>query len=379
MNRKTVLRLALLLPALCGAWPLFSQGLYFSRFQPSGPGEPVRRVDLFNESQQARNLSGCLILTRHYVYRLPANTWIAPRGRLRLAWNASGSDWDLALNRLSEGGQRPSPSSEPGGYFLLLDPSLNWVDGAYFSQKGQAGFLPEEIVMPFPGRPALRLSAPDESDRRWSHIPDDGDPALVFLRIEGQWKPTPRSRNLLPATEYSGISARYSEGLVTLQWSTRFERDCYEHLVERSADGKTYREIARIPAGGPGAYTQFDPQVERNRVYYYRIVHVDKFGSRVESEAARARTEDAPGGFTFDVIRDEERSTLNVRFSCRENQEVRIELLDEELRKILTLFYGRADAEKQNLVSYNKPLPVGKYFVVVSAGARRYYEPLIIE
>jgi hypothetical protein len=179
------------------------------------------------------------------------------------------------------------------------------------------------------------------------------------------------------------VQTQYVDGIVTVKWSTRFEKDCYFHVVERSTDGKNFREIERVRTSGntPGgqAYSCYDPKVEKDRVYFYRISNLDKFGNLLYSEPARVRTEASPDGFTFDVIRDEDRRSLSVRFSSRDSQQVRIELLDEELRKISTLYLGDAEAEKQNLVSYNQSLPIGKYFVIVSTEERRFYEPFIME
>ena len=68
-----------------------------------------------------------------------------------------------------------------------------------------------------------------------------------------------------------------------------------------------------------------------------------------------------------------------MRFSARESQHVKVKLLDELLREIDILYTGTIEAKKQNLLNYTHQLPVGKYFVIVSTGSKRYYEPLVVD
>ena len=111
------------------------------------------------------------------------------------------------------------------------------------------------------------------------------------------------------------------------------------------------------------------------------MTHVDKFGEVISSNMAKVRTEDNPSEFSFEILKGERGTdqVLNVRFASVLNQQVRIKLLDEELRESAIQVSDDFDAYSQNLGTYQKPLPVGKYFVILSTEEKRYYEPFIIE
>ena len=116
-------------------------------------------------------------------------------------------------------------------------------------------------------------------------------------------------------------------------------------------------------------------------MYYYRIRHTDKFGETVYSEEIETTTEENPGGFFFDILSEpsDQGKYLNIRFSSRQNQQVRIMLLDEELRQLAILFSDEISADKQNLITYREAIPFGIYHILVETENRRYRELLVVE
>jgi hypothetical protein len=367
---------------------LAAQGVYISRLAPGNPQhqhDVLFRIDLFNESDKYVDLSGYVLMTRHFSLQLPAKTFIAPYSALRVGRNDFNGDLDLAFSHLPTWKERQIDTEEEGDFVALLDPSLEMIDGFLFSPRATVNFLPSRDWLSPPSSECLRLQVPDESDYRWRYLRSRHDPAMAFVRIDQNWRPNSRNRNLLPATQYRELSAKYVDGIATLRWRTLFERDCFYHTLERSTDGKNYRPIEQVSgpvnSDEPFQYTLYDTGVERDRLYYYRISYTDKFGYTTYATPTKLRTQETPGEFTFDVIRAETEGSrsFDVRFSSKAQQQVRVKLLDEALREISVLFYGTVEAERQTLINYQNELANGKYYLIVATEKRRYYEPLIIE
>lgn len=364
--------------------PLWAQPVYISKYAPGQAHDRTHRIELFNESrQETADLSGYYLLTRHYAVRLPEGNRLGPLQALRMG-HAGGGTLDLDFLSLRDRLTFSSDGAQDAGDFVLLfDRELRIVDGCFLSREAEVDFLPAERE--FLG---LTFLIPAEQDYRWApRINNLPDPAMEFLRIKGKWVINSRSRILKHAlaTDYRLLQARYVEGIVTVRWKTAFEQDCYYHLVERSTDGNDYRPLRQVEArqnqGETSEYAFYDTEVQTNRVYYYRISNIDKFGQVITSPPTKVRTEDNPDGFTFDLLQGEGegQDILNVRFSSREKQQVRMQLMDEELREIAVLYLGGVEAEQQNLVTYTRSLPVGKYFVIVNTDDKRLYEPFIVE
>ncbi|GAB4418881.1 MAG: hypothetical protein OHK0039_30790 [Bacteroidia bacterium] len=380
------LRLLFALLTLAGLPAAGQRTVFISRLAPGVPGQPATRgyrLDLFNESEdQVRDLSGYILYTRTFALRLPPGSYLRPMEALRIGTTPEALDIGLSDQR-EFAALPPDGHRQEGDFAILFDRDLEIVDAVLVCKTLPAAFLPATARFL-----NYTLAAPPADDRRWSsRINGSPDPAMEFLRIQGRWEVNARGRLLehAQATTYRLLQARYIEGIVSVKWKTGYERDCYYHLVERSSDGRQFEPLTRVPASRNSktmmSYSVLDTDVKPDRVYHYRIVSTDKFGFSITSNATRVRTEDNPGGFTFDVMRGEGdgRATLNVRFSARQEQEVRMQLMDEELREIDVLYYGRIEADQQNLVNYQRDLPVGKYYVIVSTERQRFSESFIVE
>ncbi|MEO1451194.1 MAG: hypothetical protein AAFV07_16810, partial [Bacteroidota bacterium] len=82
----------------------------------------------------------------------------------------------------------------------------------------------------------------------------------------------------------------------------------------------------------------------------------------------------------FDLIPSEVEGgpSVDVRFASQIDQVVRVQLLDEEFREMAMLYYGMVEADRQHLVTYNRPLVIGKYYIIVSTPQGRYYETFVV-
>ncbi len=365
------------------AGKLSAQEVEISRFIP---GKHKHYLDLFLPARQGpQNLGGYLLITREYMVPLPAETIIQPLNSLRLGWGANAGEVDLQVDRLPGFQPRAVSGEESGNFVLLQHPNGSIADAFYFNREVSVSFLPARENYRSLNGTERKVSIPDEQYSAWKYMQMEPDPAMAFVRINGRWRINSRSTNLIPATQYRSLQARFNEGIMTIKWNTLQENDCYTHVVERSTDGKIYAEIASVEAGFNRrelqAYTYYDPSVEKNRVYYYRIKNQDKFGQLVYSNEVKVRTEENPGGFSLEISWDKgsSGSGLSVRFSARESQKVQVRLLDEEFREVALLYYGEIESGRQNLLTYAQNLPIGKYFVILSTQDQRYFEAFIID
>ncbi|MEM6342706.1 MAG: hypothetical protein AAF927_02460 [Bacteroidota bacterium] len=366
--------------------PLITMGqeVEISRFVP---GNASHYIDLFNPSvQEEISLEGYLLITREYAIQFPANLRIAPLSVLRLGYKlktSSGIDIDLSKSPALEEREKTGP--ETGNFAFLQNPQGRTVDAFYFNRERSVSFLPVRDVYREGQEGERSINLPDEKNNAWNYMQLEPDPAMAFVRINHRWRINSRRRNLIPATKYRSLQARFVEGIMTIRFNTTEENDCFFHFVERSRDGVQYSELGSLRANGNSreslAYTFYDPEVEKNRTYYYRIKNVDKFGQIVYSNPFKVRTTENPDGFNLEISRDllGPGYGLNVRFASTESQRVQVKILDEEYREIVLLYYGEIEANRQNLLTYAESLPIGKYFVVLATNDRRYIETFIVD
>lgn len=368
-----------LLPTFCWA-----QEVEISRFIP---GDDSHYIDLFNPSaQNPIDLEGYLLITREYAIQFPANQEILPLGVLRLGYKLNtASGIDLELSKSSALEVRDASGPETGNFVFLQNPQGRTVDAFYFNRERSVSFLPVRDTYRKGEEGERAVNLPDEQNNAWGYMQMEPDPAMSFVRINDRWRINSRRRNLIPATKYRSIQARFVEGIMTVRFNTTEENDCFFHIVERSLDGVQYEELGELRAAGNSrelqSYTFYDPEVEKNRVYHYRIKSVDKFSQIVYSIPFKVRTAESSDGFNLEVSRDllGPGYGLNVRFASTESQKVQVKILDEEYREIVLLYYGEIEANRQNLLTYAESLPIGKYFVVLATKDRRYFETFIVD
>lgn len=359
-----------------------SQSLYFSRYIGLNYlNDPVYQVDIFNPADQPRSLSNYMLVSRQFVAKFPVGTRIDAYSKLSLGKHNSQS-LDLPFNQIQDFIIRIPEDNELGDYLILFDPSGKIVDAFYFGPSRAVSFLPDEGELITFSNEQIPFEVPDEIQSVWNYLQISPDPALAFVRINGQWQVSSRQRNTLPATAFGPLEAKYVRGIVTVNGQSRFERDCLPHQLERSEDGRNFERIHRFPqtqnADGITAYRYYDDNVQPNKRYFYRLKNEDKFGFVVFSNLVEVQTDDLPSDFSLEVFQSNSGGNINVRFSSRQARRVRIKLLDEQFRELDLLFYDDLEENSQQLIKYEPALPPGKYLILADVGERRLFETLII-
>lgn len=335
----------------------------------------THRIELFNASDKAQDISGWTLITRQYVARFPEGTRIAPFRSMSMAKTGNVT---LPFTRFSAFSIRLASDLNQGDYAVLYDKRGRIADAFWVSDANPPAFLPDQASLPADGE-AQHFTIPAWTHKAWEAMHIDPNAAMAFVRFEGQWQITSDRRNLLPATEFGALSAEWVDGIVMLRWRTTFEQECYQFALERSSDGgRTFAEISREPAHISAAaateYTAYDIRIERNRTYTYRISQTDKFGNILTSPHAEVVTSEASGGFSMEGFRGSR--ALNIRIGTQTAQALRLLLLDGQFREVETLFVGELLADTQWLLTYDSPLPAGTYYLIADTDARRYYQTL---
>lgn len=366
-----------------------AQQVYISRYIPDFPtnaDNPEQEVEIFNESRtKTLNLRGYYLATRSYLLQFP-NLEIPPLKSVRLGMKARGMGPYFSILEMPAFQLRTSFGEDQGDFVVLLNPAQRPLDAFYFSDKVAVDFLPINESFTKQNGEQVQVRTPQENHEGWAYLQLVPDPTFSFVKINGTWSPNSRKGTLFAATEYRYLQSKYVEGIVSLRWQTRFENDCFQHVIERGLNKSRFEEIGRHASqkqnsSQPLDYEFYDDKIEQNKTYYYRIRNIDKFGEVIYSEIVEAVTEENPGGFFFDILSEpsDQGRYVNVRFSSRQDQKVRIMLLDEELRQLAVLFSDEILAEKQNLVIYQEAIPFGIYHILIETENRRYRELLPVE
>jgi poly(3-hydroxybutyrate) depolymerase len=164
----------------------------------------------------------------------------------------------------------------------------------------------------------------------------------------------------LPVTLTSLNATETGENQILVSWKTVQEKDFKEFVLERSADGKRFENIASIApgssSGGGNGYEYRDSHLTENQ-YYYRLKMVDNDGSYAMSRIVSVVRKKAKNFFVFpspahDYIVV---NSQNIVYPAK------IQLLDQSGRKILTQTI-RYSGHKINVAS----LAEGLYIVTMN-------------
>ncbi len=354
--------------------------LYLSRFLPGGPDLSGTEVTLFNASEQEISLDKYILVSRYWRVVLSEKAKIAPYSSITLG--AVSGVGVFSFSDFAGFSKLTTSSLELGDFVALLGPQGSaMIDGFYLAEQPQIDFLPVSFSIQ-----GNSISVPAENHPKWAYLQSLPDPIMAFDRNNGAWRANSRRGTLFPATQYDFLQARMTEeGLVSIKWKTKFENGCLFHQIERSSDGRNFESIGKRPgekvSNGLKDYVYIDQSAQVNQKYWYRISHEDQSGNRVLSEIQAIATSESAAGFRFSVFREgpETGQYLRIRYASRIAQEVRLKLLDEQLRQIEVLSTGTIEPNREYLVTYRRSLAAGIYYLLVETNQERYHEVVVIQ
>jgi hypothetical protein len=365
-----------------------AQSLYVARYIPGNfRFDNLHRIEILNNTAKPVSLAGFMLVTRDYSLRLPANATVQPFSLYRVGKRreVGAPPLDLELAGYGDFLIRIFARKVEGNYFALFDRGGRMVDAFYFSQLTNVPFLPDTGTLITANRQYLSFRVPPESSPVWKYYGVGEDPAIGFVQVEGQWRPTSSNpkRSVLQATEFDQLNGRYREGIVALNFSTKYEDNVRSIQVQRAqvdVNGPTeFATIGTLAAAGisrlPRSYTYFDPTTQKGLTYYYRLRHVDVFGQEVLSKVAEVPAIQVKVEFWMEVVPAVGNQAPGVRFYSAYSQRVKIKLLDAAHREVALLYDNLAYADVQQLLRLNRQLPQGHYTLLASTDGQRYAQP----
>ncbi len=143
-----------------------------------------------------------------------------------------------------------------------------------------------------------------EGAATWDAIISAGSPSfdyrVVVAGVYNYWcKPhAPEMAGSFTATgvmpvKLAGFSAAIVQGKAVLQWKTTDEQNLSYFSIQKSQNGASFNEAAKISpsASQQGTYTYTDPAITNGKYYYYKLTMVDVDGSKQVSETKMIKTE----------------------------------------------------------------------------------------
>jgi len=161
------------------------------------------------------------------------------------------------------------------------------------------------------------------------------------------------------------------EDAVLLEWQSINEVNLNHYMIEKRAESdKVFEILGEVNAKGGldlHEYEMLDPNVEKGMRYYYRLVPVDNDGQRNQSYPDDVIIPgDKLGVVAFP---NPTRSMLNIEISGKQNQEVKIEVIDNVGRKAIRDVIIEKNSNIFERIGLDmSTLPQGNYFIKVISG-----------
>lgn len=362
-------------------------GIFVSHYLPGDYLSDNRhRIDIYNSFPQTVYIGGWILATRDYVVRFPAGTRIARESALRIGKaNSSKNLLDVELSKVPDFLIKIRNRDFPGNFVVLFNTKMQIMDAFYYSPLPKVPFLPASDTLITFDQQKIPYNLPSEQNKAWGFVSMAEDPVIAFVQIDGKWSVTSAAESAEMPTSYGNLNLRYEEGIISLKWSTRFERQCGPHIIERSEDQQNFEEVARIESKGDSkVFQQYEHLIAREangKTYYYRIRSEDIFGNEVVSRVGEIELKEGQEEFSLKAFEGKQFGAreLNVRFQSSYSQRVKILLLDENLREEAVLFRDYVFADTPNLIKFAAPAAAGWYWILAETETRRFWEKIEIK
>lgn len=153
---------------------------------------------------------------------------------------------------------------------------------------------------------------------------------------------------------------------VEISWFTQNEYNLSHYTIERSADNLNFETIYTRKANNQAqnSYKQLDPNAKdlKQNILYYRLAQFDQ-NAKKTTTPSKAVHFDKP--FYVGIYPNPFRNELNVRIFNPEEKPIRLALMDNLGRELLTLSLQGKEIETQ-IDKYTQNLAAGAYFLKIS-------------
>jgi hypothetical protein len=171
---------------------------------------------------------------------------------------------------------------------------------------------------------------------------------------------------ILPLTidQFNGF---YEDGVTHLRWSTFTETNIDHFDIERSIDGKNFRQIGRIDAKGGSTsnniYSYMDISAERGS-NIYRLALVDNDGNYTYSNEITLSVD--VKGITVSVVYPNPFSKrVQIKLDCQKPEQISIRVIDNNGNVVRTQLNNTQKGENIIIIQNVAELPGGVYYLEV--------------
>lgn len=191
---------------------------------------------------------------------------------------------------------------------------------------------------------------------------------------------------LLPV-ELTAFHAYAKAGVVQLRWTTATETNNFGFAVERSADGRNWREISFVSGAGNSSienrYTYSDESLGSMSTLYYRLRQIDRDGTEEFSPVVMVTLRDASVSASASAITDAYPNPFNpattVNFAIEHETTVTLQLSDAAGRIVKTILSNvRMSGGTHAITLHAAELPSGRYFVMLRTAEQQSVYPVIL-
>lgn len=294
------------------------------------------------------------------------------------------------IDNNANGIQDPGEPGVPNIEVILYDSLLNVIGSKYTDDNGYYNF--DKVAVPAFGKKsfivgfnnippdyAYTKSIEEQSLQSVSSKSDtiSGRTKPIFLSagdvrndIDGGLKNAPGVVLPFIIDQFNG---NYSDGFIQLGWSTYSEININQFDVERSTDGKNFRQIGKINAESGALksnlnYTFLDITAQRG-TNYYRLAIVDNNGNYTYSKTIMVNV-DIKGISVMIVYPNPFSRRVQIRVNCDKAEKVAINIINSN-GVLMSTQSAQTEVGDNNIV-INKvdALPGGVYFIEVVSSTR---------
>lgn len=227
-----------------------------------------------------------------------------------------------------------------------------------------------------PSHPATLHIYPNTFHEAWLRI---YDPAIRDLNNGTQslyeWFLT-QAVSILPVT-LTRFSATVRGNTVDLTWSTSSESNSSHFVVERSSNGRDYKEIGRVQSNGNSSVTRnysFRDEAPLTGHNYYRLKMVDKDASFEYSGVEKISLNSSNTEFTFGP--NPVKSNAQIRITGLQKTKLNVAIRDLSGKQIRSFSYAKtAFVFTQDLDLSS--LPAGQYIMTITGDDIRFNQRII--
>lgn len=375
LSRPNVFRKAMMGGTLLAALPgmAFAQGICHQVVNITFAG--INNNIPLDLDQDGENELGIIGMNNNYpLVRYPSASFSDIR-------TINGRPTRLAFGAAISAGQAGMANAGITGFFTRTTYG-NWlntlnddpVTGYYafrfrdFNGNMHNGWMQIEVKDKIPGPPYLKLI-----DWAYETQPNGAITA-------GATSPTGTCLPLLPI-ELSAFDAEANENVIQLHWRTESEKDNAGFELQRSENGKDFKNLQFVPGAGtstePKEYHFTDKTVRKGQLYYYRLKQTDFNGSFSFSKLVVARPQsgklEAGEFFPNPAI-----GQINININLAESNNLQIHLFDPagQLWRTET---RPGNAGEQAISLDTNGLPAGIYFAKIAVDGEQVYRKIVIE